>query len=357
MVSERCSDTSHSAASPVLCMPVQASSTSTRVPDQILDLAANLAAIDVSQERVSTHLSSSATSQAQGQQPTQRAAYPGNANSTGQVNHDKAQLAVNSLKQTLGGVRQETAEQQAEQQTFNRDLMTAMTELKQSVAALRTAQDGRPPGPTDSDGVAEALRDPAARREATRTFGIQWLMDTKEMWPADTLKDDEFMFQYYQLKHSGTASPSDTPLPSASANADLLASVPHPASVLGKAASDSLHGSVPTPSTAGTAFPFSAAIAGKHVKVDLPKPSKLSCIAIDSDIRAWLLRMNKYLTISGIEPNVWVVFASNYLDKAPLQLWEARKTQLSGQPRGIVLLGQLQGVVPFFFQCTCHFSA
>ena len=42
--------------------------------------------------------------------------------------------------------------------------------------------------------------------------------------------------------------------------------------------------------------------------------------------------MNEYLTISGIEPNVWVVFASNYLDKAPLQLWEARKTQLSGQP-------------------------
>ena len=29
---------------------------------------------------------------------------------------------------------------------------------------------------------------------------------------------------------------------------------------------------------------------------------------------------------------MWVVFASNYLDKAPLQLWEARKTQLSSQP-------------------------
>ena len=42
--------------------------------------------------------------------------------------------------------------------------------------------------------------------------------------------------------------------------------------------------------------------------------------------------MHEYLTISGIEPSVWVVFASNYLDKAPLQLWEARKTQLSSQP-------------------------
>ena len=102
----------------------------------------------------------------------------------------------------LGDVRQETAEQQAEQQAFNHELRTAMTELKQSVAALRTAKDRRPPGPTDSDGVAEALRDPAARQEATKTFGIQWLVETKEMWPADALKDDEFMFQYYQLKHS-----------------------------------------------------------------------------------------------------------------------------------------------------------
>ena len=42
--------------------------------------------------------------------------------------------------------------------------------------------------------------------------------------------------------------------------------------------------------------------------------------------------MNEYLTISGINLNVWVVFASNHLDKAPLQLWEARKTQLYEQP-------------------------
>ncbi|KAL3139265.1 hypothetical protein ABBQ32_006030 [Trebouxia sp. C0010 RCD-2024] len=87
-----------------------------------------------------------------------------------------------------------------------------------------------------------------------------------------------------------------------------------------------------TPSTVGTPFPFAAALAGKHVKVDLPKPSKFSRIAVDSDIRAWLLRMHEYLTISGIEQNVWVVFASNYLDKAPRQLWEARKTQLAEQP-------------------------
>ena len=140
------------------------------------------------------------------------------------------------------------------------------------------------------------------------------------------------MAQYYQTKLSGIAGPSDSALPTASTVADLLASVIRPASVLGKAASDSLPGSITAPSTPGTAFPFSAAVAGKHVKVDLPKPNKFSRIAVDSDIRAWLLRMHECLTISGIEPSVWVVFASNYLDKAPLRLWEACKTQLSNQP-------------------------
>ena len=75
-----------------------------------------------------------------------------------------------------------------------------------------------------------------------------------------------------------------------------------------------------TPATAATPFPVSAAIAGKHVKVELPKPSMFSRIAADSDIRAWLLRMHEYLTISGVTPKVWVVFASNFLDEAPLQL-------------------------------------
>ncbi|DBA77848.1 TPA: hypothetical protein ACH3X1_009202 [Trebouxia sp. C0004] len=42
--------------------------------------------------------------------------------------------------------------------------------------------------------------------------------------------------------------------------------------------------------------------------------------------------MHEYLTISGVETSVWVVFASNFLEKAPLQLWEARKRQLTEQP-------------------------
>ena len=282
-------------------MTVQHSSAATRVPDQVADLAVDLAAVDVSQHTC-----------------------------TPLVFGDFSHIAMDrnpSEPHTLETLT-------AQLHTLHKDLMAAMTELKQSTAALATAKADRPPGPTVSKGVAEALRDPAARQEAAKTYGIQWLTETKEkeLWPAGALKDDQFMAQYYQLKLSGIAGPSDSPLSTASTIADLLASVVRPASVLGKAASDSLPGSIATPSTASTAFPFLAAIDGKHVKVDLPKPSKFSRIAVDSDIRAWLLRMHEYLTISGIEPSVWVVFASNYLDKAPLQLWEARKTQLSNQP-------------------------
>ena len=112
----------------------------------------------------------------------------------------------------------------AQLHTLHQDLMAAMMELKQSTAALATAEASRPPGPTDSEGVAEALRDPAARQEATKTYGIQWLTETKEkeLWPADALKDDQFMAQYYQLKLSGIAGPSDSPLSTASTIADFL---------------------------------------------------------------------------------------------------------------------------------------
>ena len=118
-----------------------------------------------------------------------------------------------------------------------------------------------------------------------------WLM---QLWPASALHDDDFLMQYLDLKKSGLAS-----LPSATATADLLASANHHVSI-GKAVSESVP-DVPTPSTAGTPFPFAAALAGRHAKVELPKPSKFSRIAVDSDVRAWLRRMHEYLTISGVE--------------------------------------------------------
>ena len=118
----------------------------------------------------------------------------------------------------------------------------------------------------------------------------------------------------------------------------------------GKTASDPLPANMLAPSTAGTSFPFAAAFPGKHVEIDLPKPSKFSRIAVGSDIRAWLLRMHEYLSISGIETSVWVVFASNFLDQAPLQLWEARKTQLSQRPEVLYSWDN------FREWCVCSFS-
>ena len=46
--------------------------------------------------------------------------------------HVEGQFKIGNLKATLGNIRQDMAEQH----TFNRDLMTAMTELKHSVDAL-----------------------------------------------------------------------------------------------------------------------------------------------------------------------------------------------------------------------------
>ena len=57
-----------------------------------------------------------------------------------------------------------------------------------------------------------------------------------------------------------------TPLPVATAG--LLAAAKRPVSVS------------PAPSEAGISLPFSAAIAGKHVRIDLPRPSKCNRIVV-----------------------------------------------------------------------------
>ena len=65
----------------------------------------------------------------------QRTTYFGDANSPGQ-NHVIVDFDLGNMRQDM-----------AELHTLNQDLMTAMTELKQSTAALATAKAGRPPGP------------------------------------------------------------------------------------------------------------------------------------------------------------------------------------------------------------------
>ena len=167
-------------------MPVQHSSAATRVSDQVSDLAIaiDLAAVDVSQHTplVFGDFSHIAMDRNPSEPHTLET-----LTAQVKVNYDKAQLETSKLKETMGNMRQDVAQLY----TLHQDLMAAMTELKQSTAAPATAKagHGRPPGPTDSEGVAEALRDPAARQEATKTYGIQWLTETKEkeLWPADAL--------------------------------------------------------------------------------------------------------------------------------------------------------------------------
>ena len=126
--------------------------------------------------------------------------------------------------------------------------------------------------------VAHALHNLVARQKAIKEYGIAWLIDAKDkqLWAASALHDDDFLIQYLELKKSGMAS-----LPSATATADLLASANHHVSI-GKAASESLP-AVPTPSTAGTPFPFAATLVGKHVKVELPKPSSFAALGGSQD--------------------------------------------------------------------------
>ncbi|DBA87058.1 TPA: hypothetical protein ACH3X2_005300 [Trebouxia sp. C0005] len=87
----------------------------------------------------------------------------------------------------------------------------------------------------------------------------------------------------------------------------------------------------PTPPVSGMSLPFSAT-AGRHIKIKLLRPRRFTRIAADSDTQVWLLRVQEYLSVSGIDQSLWVVFASNFLENVPLSLWEARKVTLSAQP-------------------------
>lgn len=114
--------------------------------------------------------------------------------------------------------------------------------------------------------------------------------------------------------------------------------------------------------TTDTTLPFTAAVAGRHIKVGLLRPCRFTQpTAADSDIQAWLLCVQEYLTVSGIDASYWVVFAIIYLENAPLQLSEAWKTQLHPQP-DVALLESFSAVVPNLMQhakpcMSCHYSA
>ena len=252
------------------------------------------------------------------------------------VNQQKNAEQYHQLQDSLAEQRQDSA---AQQEVLD-GLVVTVGQISDNVKLVIGAMPHlKTPGPRDAADVAEALKDPASRLQALEQHGPDWLDSLLQPSggnhvPVGALTDQTFMGRYYAVKaddRNGMAVTPVLPAPTASASAPLLALAPAPLSI-GKAASAPLPSLVPTPSTSGTQLPFTAAQAGKHIKFELPRPTKFSRIAVDSHIPAWLVRIHEYLTVTGVEPNVWVVFAGNYLDRAPLQLWEARKAMLAEQP-------------------------
>ena len=76
-----------------------------------------------------------------------------------------------------------------------------------------------------------------------------------------------------------------------------------------------------------TSLPFATAMAGRHIKFELPRPSKNARIDADSNIQAWLLRVDEYVTISGIDPSAWALWPVTFLTRT---LWHCgRHAKLS----------------------------
>lgn len=221
------------------------------------------------------------------------------------------------------------------------DLTDAVSKINDMLAY---SLHGVVPGPESVAEIHSALQTLESRQKAVKDYGMAWVAKVRPSWPSGALEDNDFLFavtDYLKGSDSGVTGTPAAPVPSTGTPAapvpsqksteapvNLLAPA-NPLASVGKAASGSVSSRV---TTASTAFPFTTAVLGRHVKIDLPRPDKFSTIAVDSDIRAWLLRMHEHLTIAGVEPNTWVVVASGYLDKSPRQLWEARKTQLIEQP-------------------------
>ncbi len=242
-------------------------------------------------------------------------------------NQQRTDEHLTCLRNSNGQQRQELADIFQGQA----DMAATLSELKGLVHnCCKALPNFKTPGPTDPASVEKILSDKASRLQAIKDRGWDWVIDCKEkgLVPLAAFQDNDFFAQLADQQHKLKTGMVITPaMPALTASADLLASAN--ASPISRAASETLP---PAPSSAGTQLPFSAALAGRHTKFELPRPSKFSCIAADSDINAWLLRVHEYLTVGGVDPSVWVVFAGNYLDKAPLRLWEARKVQLASQP-------------------------
>ena len=120
---------------------------------------------------------------------------------------------------------QVTANQQKVNEQFagvNNALSLVRQEVAELTASVAGASTCNNQGPTDHEGVAYALRDPAARQKAIKEYGISWLIDAKDkqLWPTSALHDDDFLIQYLELKKSAKKHPRSSHPSSASVRAD-----------------------------------------------------------------------------------------------------------------------------------------
>ena len=187
-------------------------------------------------------------------------------------------------------------------------------------------------GPVDPAAVQAALVDDEATAASIKQFGAEWALTVHSQWPDQWVEQAQLLKLWSDHKNS---KPSGTPIPvgpflhaheQRSASMPLRVQVPlgslpsGPVSPVSRGSVQLAH--VPV------SLPFGSAMAGRHFKVELPKPKFFSRISSDVDIQRWLIRIQEYMTLIGHDLAIWAVVASQFLDKVPLQLWEARKARL-----------------------------
>lgn len=183
-----------------------------------------------------------------------------------------------------------------------------------------------PVGPTDKSGVQDQLSTDDKISAAIRKYGGPWLCSVQPHWPSHVICHSEtfgLWAAHVQSLNAGIPGLSDGRAAPTTSSASLPA-----AAVSGALPDPPLpDSSAPLPSSS-VSLPFAAAMAGKRFKVDLPKPRYFNRLGVDSDVHLWLVRVQEYVTLAGFDVSIWAVIASQFFDKVPLQLWEARKARL-----------------------------
>ena len=200
------------------------------------------------------------------------------------------------------------------------DIMKAIVDTVKLYMAARQqpVTEVTPQGPVEQSAVVTALAGDSAISASLSKFSQKWACHVHHFWPEAAHVNEELATLWSDHMKDLKGVPNH-PLQSSS---EVLPPIP---SLAIKAVSGSLP---PVSPVTSFSLPFGSAVKGKHFKADLPKPKDFSKIAIDADIHRWLMRMQEYLAIAGHDVTVWAVFASQFLDKVPLQLREGARFAL-----------------------------